>query len=221
MGLFGRDKKKQDEPVDLGDDRLTKFIQQLLNLGIDGMGPLKSAKAVAEKARGNNKDTDDAIKDVVRSHLKLATTGGFITGLGGFVTLPIALPANVLEFYVSMTRMVAAIAHLRGYDISKPEVRSAVLLTLTGENAKDVLSKVGAGAASGTITNLALGKLPRIALTMVNKGVAFQILRSTSTKLLSKLGKGIPVLGGVVGGTMDAMLAKRLADAARKDFPQR
>lgn len=222
MGLFGRDKKKKDEErPDLGDDRLTKFIQQLLSVGIDGVGPLSSAAQVADKARTRNDSVDEAIKEVVRSHLRVATTGGFVTGLGGFVTMPVALPANVLEFYVTMARMVAAIAHLRGYDVSRPEVRSAVLLTLTGTNAEDVLKKVGVGATSGAVTRLALGKLPQVALMMVNKGVAFQILRSTSTKLLSKLGKGIPLVGGFVGGAVDAVLAKRIADSARKDFIQR
>jgi hypothetical protein len=30
--------------------------------------------------------------------------------VGGFITLPVALPVNVLEFYVQATRMVGAIA---------------------------------------------------------------------------------------------------------------
>lgn len=234
MGLFfgkhKQDKNAQEaaraaaagEPQKLSDDMVTRFIQELLEFGIDGKGPLKSAAASADKARAKNKDVEKAIDDFVGDHLKLAAAGGFATGLGGFVTMPVALPANIIEFYLLATRMTAGIAHLRGYDIKQDEVRSAVLLSLTGAKADEVLQKVGVGGAvGGRVTNLALSKLPAAALMMVNKGVGFQILRSTSNKMLAKLGKGVPVVGGVIGGGMDGWMAKRIADQARKSFPQR
>lgn len=234
MGLFlGRDKKNTKaekaareaafgDPQKVDDDMVTKFIQQLLEVGIDGRGPLKSAVQLADKARAKHKNTEDAVDEVAGDALKALAAGGFVTGLGGFITLPVALPANILEFYVLAARMTASIAHLRGYDTSKPEVRSAVLLTLTGAKAEEVLQKAGVGGAvSGRVANLALGKLPAAALMMVNKGVGFQILRSTASKTLAKLGKGVPVVGGVIGGGMDGWMGKRIADAARESFPQR
>lgn len=219
---FGKKKPEaQAARETIGDDMVTKFIQQLLEFGIDGKGPVKGAAAVADKARKQKKNkVEDAIGEVVNDHIKAATTGGFVTGLGGFFTLPVALPANILEFYLLATRMTAAIAHLRGYDLSKPEVRTAVLVSLTGAKADDVLRKVGVGSASGAVTNMALSKLPAAALMMVNKGVGFQILRGTATKALSRLGKAVPVAGGVVGAGMDGWMAKRIADHARKQFPQ-
>ncbi|MCT1458202.1 EcsC family protein [Aestuariimicrobium sp. p3-SID1156] len=234
MGLFlGRDKKNTKaekaaqeaafgDPQKVDEDMVTKFIQQLLEVGIDGRGPLKSAVQLADKARAKHKNTEDAVDEVAGDALKALAAGGFVTGLGGFITLPVALPANILEFYVLAARMTASIAHLRGYDTSKPEVRSAILLTLTGSKAEEVLQKAGVGGAvSGRVTNLALGKLPAAALMMVNKGVGFQILRSTASKTLAKLGKGVPVVGGVIGGGMDGWMGKRIADAARESFPQR
>lgn len=216
-----KDEKAEPQAQEIPDDVVTKLISQLLQVGIDGVGPLPSAQKVADKALAKHKSVDKAVEDVVGDHLRAAATGGFVTGLGGFITLPVALPANIIEFYTIVTRMTAAIAALRGYDLSKPEVRSAVLLVLTGSNAHEVLNKVGVGGAGGSaITRLALGKLPAAALMMVNKGVGFQILKSSSTKLLSKLGKGIPVAGGVIGGGMDGWMAKRIADHARREFPQ-
>lgn len=218
MGLF--DKKKESEPI--SDDVVGKLVNQLLSVGIDGVGPLKSAQGVAEKAlKKANGKTETAVKAVIADHVKLATAGGFVTGLGGFFTLPVALPVNVVEFYLLATRMTAAVAHLRGYDVSRPGVRAAVLLVLTGSKADEVLSKVGLGGAlGGTITQVALGKLPAAALMVVNKGVGFQIVKSTTAKLLPKLGKGIPVAGGVVGGGLDAWMIHRIAGHARKEFPK-
>ena len=218
MGLF----TKKEETTEVSEDVVTKIISELVSFGIEGRGPLKSAEAIAEKARkaapGN---TEKAIQQIVGDHVKAATAGGFVTGLGGFVTMPVALPVNVAEFYVLATRMTAAVAHLRGYDLNKPEVRAAVLVTLTGAKADEVLQKVGmGGAAGGSITRLALSKLPAAALMVVNKGVGFQIMKATTVKLLPKLGKGIPVAGGLVGGGLDAWMINRIASHARKEFPQ-
>ena len=71
--------------------------------------------------------------------------------------MPIALPANVLEFYVQATRMVGAIATLRGYDVQDPRIRTAVLLTLVGSKSDDVLKKAGMATGGGRVTSLALG----------------------------------------------------------------
>ena len=111
---------------------VTGLIESLLDVGIDGKGPFDSAQKVADVKRAEKPDAEEAVDAVVRGHLKLAAAGGFVTGLGGFITLPVALPANVVEFYIVATRMVASIASLRGYDIKQPEIRSAVLLTLVG-----------------------------------------------------------------------------------------
>ncbi len=147
----------------------TRIVERLLEVGIDGRGPVDSAQQLADKARSAHPGPDVAIDAVVRQHLKIAAAGGFLTGLGGFVTLPVALPVNVAEFYLLATRMVASIACLRGYDLRQPEVRSAVLLTLVGADSDDLLKKAGV-SAEGRLANLAAERLPGPALMMVNKG---------------------------------------------------
>ena len=155
----------------------------------------------------------------MQQHLKLGAAGGFVTGLGGFITLPIALPLNILEFYVVATRMVAAIASVRGYDIRQPEIRSAVLLTLVGADSDDLLKKAGV-ATTGRLSNLAAQRLPGPALMVVNKAVAFRLLNQLGKKSLTRLGKGVPLVGGAVGAGLDVYLLKRIADYARHEFPR-
>src|SRR5690606_10576909 len=93
------------------------LVTTLLESGIDGRGPFDSAEEVAAQALASEGTPERAIKKVVATHTRLAAIEGFVTGLGGFVTLPVALPANVVGFYLLATREVAAIAKLRGYDI--------------------------------------------------------------------------------------------------------
>ena len=199
---------------------VTGLVENLLDVGIDGRGRFDSAQKVADVKRAERPEAEDAIDAVVRGHLKLAAAGGFVTGLGGFITLPVALPANVVEFYIVATRMVGSIASLRGYDIKQPEIRSAILLTLVGADADDLLQKAGV-MATGRLSNLAAQRLPGPALMVVNKAVGFRLLSTAGKKTLTRFGKGVPVIGGVVGAGLDSYLLKRIADHARHEFPKK
>ena len=198
--------------------RATGIIERLMDVGIDGRGGFGSAKQVADVALAAHQDAERAVEAVVRSHLRRAAVGGFITGLGGFVTLPIALPANVLGFYLVATRMVAGIASIRGYDIRQPEVRSAILLALVGADSEDLLNKAGY-AGTGRLANLAAQRLPGPVLMALNKGVGFRLLSRVGKKSLTRFGRAVPLVGGVVGACIDSFLLKRIASHARREFP--
>lgn len=210
--------EREDQGVIAG--TVAGLIENLLDVGIDGAGPFDSARAVADAQRADRPDAEAAIGAVVSSHLKLAAAGGFVTGVGGFITLPVALPVNVLEFYLVATRMVAATASLRGYDTSRPEIRSAVLLTLVGADADDLLRKAGV-IKTGRLSNLAAQRLPGPVLMVVNKAVGFRLLATMGTKTLSRFGRGVPLIGGVLGAGLDSLLLKKIADHARREFPPR
>lgn len=231
MGLFN---SKDDRPVtttsapapppDGALDKMAQaFIGRLMNFGIDGIGPVDSAAQVVAKARKKHGDNvDKAIQEIVSDHVKAAGVGGFLTGFGGLVTMPVSLPANVLEFYTIATRMVAAIAELRGYDVKNEGARAAVLLTLVGADADDLIAKAGLSAAnltgSGRLARLAVTKMPKAAGMMINKAVGFRLLTRVGGKALSRFIRFVPVAGGIVGAGLDGLLMKRIADHARTEF---
>jgi hypothetical protein len=117
--------------------------------------------------------------------------------------------------------MVGAIATLRGYDVSEPRVRTAVLLALIGSKADDVLTKAGLATGGSRVTALALRRLPPAALLVVNKAVGFRLIRGVGERMLSRLGRGIPLAGGLVGAGIDGYMMGKIADHARQEFPRR
>ena len=197
---------------------LDGLVERLLRSGIDGLGPFASAAVVAANARAATPTEAAAVDRVIRNHVRLAAAEGFLTGLGGFVTMVVALPANVWAFHLLATRMVAAIAAIHGHDVSTAEGRAAVLLTLAGDDADDILRRAGAIAGQGKLTSVALRGLPPPALMAVNKGVVFRLLVRFSRSGLARFGKLVPGIGGAIGAGVDAFLVRRIGQRARKDF---
>ncbi|MFV0463176.1 MAG: hypothetical protein ACK5MP_08295 [Nostocoides sp.] len=209
------------EPADSGyRGAVTHLVARVLDIGIDGRGPLDSAGEVAaaalERRRG---DIEAAVQEVINAHTRLAAAGGFLTSMGGFITLPVSLPVNVLEFYALSTRMTAAVAALRGYDLNAPHIRSAVLLTLVGAEADDLLAQVGVVTPTGRLSSMAAERLPGPALMVLNKAIGFRLLTTAGRSTLGRFGKAVPVLGGAVGAGLDTYLIRRIADQAKREFP--
>jgi len=74
--------------VEHADDGLVgRLVQVLLDAGIDGLGPLKSARELAEAARRETRTTEGAVKKIVRSHVVKGGVGGFVTSVGGFLEI--------------------------------------------------------------------------------------------------------------------------------------
>ena len=73
----------------------------------------------------------------------LASAQGFVTNIGGVATLPVAIPANIAGVAIVQMRMVAAIAHLRGYDLNDNRVRTALVMCLLG--GEQVANRIAAG----------------------------------------------------------------------------
>ena len=198
----------------------TRLVERLLDVGIDGKGPFDAAHEVAARAlRDAHGDADQALRVIARDHRQLGAAGGFVTGLGGFFTMPLSLPANVLEFYLLATRLTAATAKVRGYDIDEPEIRSAILLTLVGADSDDMLRKAGLRAPGGKLSALALDRLPAPAVMVLNKAVGFRLLARIGQNTFARLGRAVPVVGGMLGAAIDVYMLGRIGRQAAKEFP--
>lgn len=224
MGLFGKkdDVAAQTEPqADEGGvtaRTANAIVQKLMDYGFDGLGPLDSVEDLVAEYTAKYPDPEKAISKIVRSHFRLVASGGFVTGFGGLFTLPIAIPANIIEFYVLATRMVGSIAEIRGYDVRRPEVRTAVLLTLVGADSTELLNKAGV-PTTGRLAQIAAKQLPDAAMMVINKGVGFRVATQFGSRTLSRFTRGVPIAGGVIGAGLDTFMLDKIADSARIEFP--
>jgi len=197
-------------------------LRRVLELAIDGYGPLPGAKSVAAKhLQRHSGSVDNAIDSIIDAHVRLASAQGFVTNLGGIAALAIAVPANLAGVAVLQVRMVAAIAHLRGYDVNDNRVRTALVMCLLGgeEIAKRIVE----------------GKLPTSPMTvatapMFDPDLDRQVAEEVTSGLASRVGgrnmalmvtKRVPLLGGGIGAVMDGYATHQIGKYAKSELVRR
>src|SRR6478752_959028 len=113
----------------------TAFVREALHRAIHGVGPLPPAAHAAEKQLAEQRGhVERAIHEVIENHVRYAGAQGFVTNLGGLAMMTVMVPANISGLALVQCRMIAGIAHLRGYDLTDPRVKNAVLVCLLGED---------------------------------------------------------------------------------------
>lgn len=180
-------------------------LRQIVTLAIEGVGSLPGAKDTAARHLDRSHDVDAAVESLVRTHVALASAQGFATSLGGLATAIVALPANITGVAVLQVRLAATIAHLRGYDIDDPRVRTALLLCLLGDTSSQ------SGATKATLPRPLVvatapaydGGLDRRVSEVVLGDLAGRI---GGKHLAVQLLRGVPLVGAPVGGAVDGYL---------------
>ena len=195
-----------------------KLLDKLYENSIQGIS--KVSPPIDQLASGyleKSNDIDSAAKSFINYQVAKCTTSGFVTGLGGLVTLPVALPANVSSVLYVQMRMIACLAHMGGYDTKSDQVQTLVYACLAGISLDQVVKQVGIKAGM-KFANSMVKKIPGQVLTKINQKVGFRLLTKFGTKGVINIGKAIPLVGGVISGGFDFAETKIIADRAYKMF---
>ena len=197
----------------------TAFVREALNRAIHGIGPLPPAARAADKQLAEQHgDVERAIHEVIENHVRLAGAQGFVTNLGGLVTAAVTIPANITGLALIQCRMIAGIAHLRGYDLHDPRVRNAILVTLLGEESVNSLvksKKVPAPPMALATAPAHDAGLDQVVSTVVASDL---ITRVAGKRLATTIGRRIPLVGGVVGMGADGFATWKVGRYADREL---
>ncbi len=198
------------------------FIREALARAIDGVGPMAGAEKVANDAlAAHPTDEDRAVHHLIETHVRLAGGQGFLTNLGGIVTAPVTIPANLAGLAVLQCRLIAAIAHLRGHDLGYARVRLAVLATLMGEErVEEMLTSMKLPAPPLALATAPAydPELERIVATTVAGDMVGAL---AGKRLVTTLGRRIPIVGGVVCAGTDGYGTWKIGRYAEREFLRR
>ena len=175
----------------------------------------KSIEELAEDYLYKSSSKKKAIDDLIGYQTLLCGTNGFITGLGGLLVLPVAIPTNILSTIYIQLRMIAAIAYINGYDIYSDQVRTIAYACLTGSSTTKVLKNVGIKIGEKVVINV-IKKIPVEVLVKINQQVGFRLVTKFGQKGLVNFGKMIPL----VGGAFDTGMTLTIGNIAKKVFSE-
>ena len=197
----------------------TAFVREALHRAIHGVGPLPPAAHAAEKQLSEQRGrVDRAVHEVIENHVRYAGAQGFVTNLGGVVTAAVAIPANITGLALIQCRMIAGIAHLRGYDLDDPRVRNGVLACLLGEDEIDNLVRKRRLPAPPMALATALVHDPDLDRLISAEVASNLIARVAGKRLVTTVGRRVPVVGGLVGASADGFATWRIGRYADREL---
>ena len=206
----------------LAPDLNSSFVHQTVHRAVHGIGPLPPAASAAEKQLAEQDgDVRDAIGELIENHVGMAAAQGFVTNLGGLVTMAATVPVNITGLALLQTRLVAGIAHLRGYDLADDRVRNAVLLCTLGEAAVTGLVKEQKVPGTPMVLATAPAYDPALENLVAGEVTSALMSRVVGKKAAGSVARRIPLAGGVVAGTADAWDTWQVGKYAERELRPR
>lgn len=164
--------------------------------------------------------TEAAINGLIRRAAAQAGTVGFATNMGGLITLPLALPANLAGVSSLQINLVQEIARARGYDLAAEQVRTLTVACLAGSAVVDILKDVGIGVGT-RMTQRALMGLSGTVLGRINQAVAGRLAVAIGSSGALTIARVVPFVGGAISGTVDGLATAAVGAAAKRVFVRR
>lgn len=180
---------------------IAKVLDWAYSKATTGFAGVDSAYMLADTYSQQKGTLEQQVDSLIRWQVAKASASGFTMGIGGLMTLPLTIPANVASVIYIQIRMISAIAHMGGYDINSDKVKSMVYVCMVGNGAKELLKDLGVKVGQ----ELAAKAISRLAVKIGEKSAA-------------SLGKAIPLVGGVIGGSIDAASTRLVGKMAKKIF---
>lgn len=214
----GKKRQSKKKLPRISQEQMQEVLDTLYAKALDGVPMVsRSVDEMVDDYRDKYSTDRDAARALANNQVVKCGTSGFITGLGGIITLPVAIPANVSSVMYVQMRMVASIAKLGGFDTRSDQVQTLAYACLAGTAASDILKDAGIKVGE-KFAVAAIKKIPGATLVKINQRVGFRLITEFGEKGIVNMGKLVPLVGGFIGGGFDVVSTKVIARNAIKLF---
>ncbi|MGN1168857.1 MAG: EcsC family protein [Acutalibacteraceae bacterium] len=206
------------ESKKISQDDIMKLLDSCYEKCLNGIPKISpDVKTLADDYSQKHKTKEEACKAMLKNQIVKCTTSGVVTGFGGAITLPVAIPANIGSVLYVQMRMIACTAYMAGFELQSDQTQTFVYACLAGVAVNNLMKQ--AGVKFGVkFANGLIKRIPGKVLTKINQKVGFRFLTKFGTKGLVNMGKLLPGVGAVIGGGLDFVETKLIADRAYKWF---
>ncbi|MBE6146618.1 MAG: EcsC family protein [Firmicutes bacterium] len=202
--------KKEETNQLITQEDMMKILDGVYGNVLNGLGTISPpVENFANDYLSKTNKPEEAAQKMIKAQIMKCTTSGFLTGFGGFITLPITIPANLSSVLYVQLRMIACTAYMAGYDVESDEVQTLIYACLAGVSVGELVKqagiKIGVKMATGAIK-----KIPGKILTKINQAVGFRFVTKFGSKGVINLGKMVPGVGAIIGGGIDFFETKTI-----------
>jgi hypothetical protein len=133
---------------------------------------------------------------------------GAITGVGGLISLPATIPADLIGTWRVQAAMAFSIAYIYGHTANTTDLKTDLYIIMAGDTAKEALKKVGI-EVSKAITKKAIDKyITREIMQKIWKVVGQKIITKAGEKSMISFTKMVPLVGAPIGFAFDWVATK-------------
>ena len=199
-------------------ENIIDFLDNLYEKSLDGIPYVSpSIQDLAEDYLSKHETKEKACKEMHKNQVIKCSTSGAVAGLGGLITMPVAIPANIGNVLYVQMRMIACTAYMAGYDLKSDQTQTLVYACLAGVGVNQFFKKAGVTLGQ-KVTTAMINKIPGKALIEINKKVGTRLFTKFGSKGIVNLGKLVPGVGAAIGGGLDFIETKAIANRAYKWF---
>ena len=190
---------------------------------------VRSQETLQKAIEGNLTDyiskevIDEAAKACIKCRITYVTGLSFATGLPGGPAVLATIPADMVQFYANVFKVVQQVAYLYGYPSFKndrnamnPDMEYMLTIFVGGmmcvNEANAIIKRLTPQIAQSMANKMAKTTLTKTALYPVVKQIArqlgFNITKSTFSKSVSK---AIPLLGGIISSSLSYYMFNQMS----------
>lgn len=206
-----------NEFTSLSQEIILKSLDWAYSKAINGVPGLDSAQDIANDFSQREGTLIDKANSLIRWQNTKAGTSGFVTGLGGLLTLPVTLPVNITSVMYVQIRMVTAIAIMGGYNVKDDRIRTLVYSCIAANSIAEVAKDFGLSLSNKLLIK-AIKKIPTEVIKRINQAIGFKLLTKFGQKGVINLGKTIPFIGGIINAAFDVVATNTIGNIARDTF---
>jgi hypothetical protein len=182
---------------------LVKWIDQFIDNFLNTKPP--EIVAYVEKLREQNPGISQvqlARKIRNRKSMKNGLVGA-ATGIGGLITLPVTVPADLIATWKIQIALAFTVAYIFGHTKESTDLKTDIYLILAGSSAQEALKKVGVETIKGVTKKAVEKHITREVMKKIWKIIPSKIITKAGEKSLTSFMKMVPIAGAPVGFVFD------------------
>ena len=214
FGTFGILKKMTQEQIEKWSQELPILLKETIK------NEAISIEEYVNHLRTLNPNiTNDALAKKIISRRSLKSGGiGAICGLGGIITLPVTMPADIYYSFKIQARMVLSLAFIYGWNIEDDETVTDILLVMGGNAGINALKNAGIKVGEEFAKKGVEKYVTREVMKKINKTISRKIITKAGEKSFTSFAKLIPLVGAPIGGTFDYVGTRSIGETALKFY---